>query len=194
MFFYPLLFSSLSVWSPFLRPSLPQDPVLLLLPLLCQTSWACLLPLPSRCPLLSLCTEQGSPGSRPGCPRSSCRARWLKLFPGLRPQQAPLCHRATASLGASFGRTVHLARAQLKCSACEAVALESRVLGVSLSSTCTSLEEGVPRTCAQHGAHSQQELPQWVVTERTLGASHCCMHILFIFTATMLWGLFLPSP
>lgn len=132
-------------------------------------------------PLLSLHTEQGSPGARPGCPRSSCRARWLELFPGLRPQRAPLCHRVTASLGASFGRTGHLARVQLKCSAWEAVALESRVLwGVLVIYTCMILDEG----CSKDPVPSivpttQQALTQRVVMEIMLGASHCCIQFFF---------------
>lgn len=73
-----LFFSLLSM----LPPSLPP-PCRLCGPVLTPCPPGILLP--SLLPHPPLRREEGGPGSGPGRPRSSCRARWLELFPGPRP-------------------------------------------------------------------------------------------------------------
>ena len=66
-------------------------PPILLLSRLCpgthrsSTRHLGLLPPPSLLPHPFTVQRGGGPGLGPGCPRSSCRARWLELFPGPRP-------------------------------------------------------------------------------------------------------------
>lgn len=82
----PLMFFPPSFSSPVRAVSLPPS-LQTLCPALTPSPPGILgsCPCPPCCPVLSLPGGEGGPGSRPGCPRSSCQARWLELFPGPRP-------------------------------------------------------------------------------------------------------------
>ena len=159
---------------PLLLLTEPPGPAVPLSPLLCPDFE------PASCPCPRCCPIHPGPKRRGGqagaeLPPEQLQSQVVGALPRPCPQRAelPLCRRVTASLSASLGRAVRLARVQLKCSACEAAASEGRGLRGSLLIHFLDHQPhgdpGCPAQCSPHSRSSSNGQAQRVIPVKASG-------------------------